>query len=380
MNSNHSPLSASDAPATQADYASDAARWAALVARDDAASQAFFYAVRTTGIFCRPGCVSRLPRRENVTFFDDAEQALNAGYRPCKRCRPTSVPRDVEMVQRACAVLARHPEQRMTLGQLSAQVHLSPFHLQRLFKRVLGVSPRAYQAGLRVATLKNALSAGDSVTVATHAAGFGSTSRMYHAVRDTLGMSPAAYRKGAAGLVIEYASCETPLGTCLIAATDKGVCALALGDDSETLLAQLHAQFNHAQLLPDQGRLGAWLEQITAYLGGQRRFLQMPLDVQATAFQQQVWQQLQQVPYGTTLSYTELAQALGAPNKVRAVASACARNPVALLIPCHRIVQKSGALAGYRWGLARKAALLDRERRSEPEARLARPQARSDRE
>ena len=278
------------------------------------------------------------------------------------------------MVQRACAVLASQVERRITLAQLSAQVHLSPFHLQRLFKRVLGVSPRAYQAALRVEKLKQALRDGASVTQATYTAGFTSSSRMYAAVGDTLGMAPATYRKGGMGVTIDYASCDTALGVCLIAATATGVCALSLGDDAQTLLVQLQAEFAHAQLRaelaqPGQpARLAVWLEQVTAYVAGRQAQLHLPLDVLASPFQRQVWQQLLQVPYGATRTYTEIAQALGAPNKVRAVASACARNPVALLIPCHRIVQKSGALAGYRWGLARKAALLERETTGRAEA------------
>ncbi|KVE33465.1 bifunctional DNA-binding transcriptional regulator/O6-methylguanine-DNA methyltransferase Ada [Burkholderia sp. TSV86] len=343
------------------DYSTDDARWAALIARDARADGAFCYAVRTTGVFCRPSCASRLPLRENVAFFADAVAARAAGYRPCKRCRPEGLPRELEIVNRACAVLDAHRQDRFTLAQLSDAVHLSPFHLQRLFKRVVGVSPRQYQAAQRGAALREALQSGAAVTRAAVDAGFNSSSRLYESVPRELGMLPSAFRRKGAGLTIAYATADTPLGMVLVAATDKGICKIAFGDAAELLVDELRASFANAALVESPERIAPFVEQINAYLSGTRERFDLPLDIAATAFQQRVWDALCRIPYGQTRSYTEIAEALGVPRAVRAVASACASNPVALAIPCHRVVQKSGSLAGYRWGLPRKAALIDAE-------------------
>lgn len=340
----------------------DDARWRAVAAHDARADGAFFYAVRTTGVFCRPSCASRLPRRENVEYFASADDARAAGYRDCKRCRPDGLPRELDVVQRACAALDADPQQRLTLAQLGRAVHMSPFHLQRLFTRVLGVSPRQYQAARRGAALRGALEQGAAVTRASADAGFGSPSRLYHSAPGELGMAPSAYRRRGAGLAIRYASAPTPLGIALVAATGKGICRIAFGDDAAPLVASLRADFaNAASIDEDPPSIAPFLAQIDAYLRGSRERFDLPLDIAATAFQQRVWDALQRIPYGETRSYTEVAQTLGVPRAVRAVASACASNPVALAIPCHRVVQKGGSLAGYRWGLARKAALLDAE-------------------
>jgi len=352
-----------DAPhATDSPDWTDDARWRAVSTHDAHADGTFFYGVRTTGVFCRPSCASRQPRRENVEYFASADEARAAGYRDCKRCRPDGLPRELEVVQRACAALDADPQQRLTLTQLGNAVHMSPFHLQRLFKRVLGVSPRQYQAAKRGAALRGALEQGAAVTRASADAGFGSPSRLYHSAPGELGMAPSAYRRRGAGLAIRYASAPTPLGVALVAATDKGICRIAFGDDAASLVASLRADFaNAARIDEDTESIAPFLAQIEAYLRGGRERIDLPLDIAATAFQQRVWDALQRIPYGETRSYTQIAETLGAPGAVRAVASACASNPVALAIPCHRVVQKGGSLAGYRWGLARKAALLEAE-------------------
>jgi AraC family transcriptional regulator of adaptative response/methylated-DNA-[protein]-cysteine methyltransferase len=342
-------------------FAADADRWTAVVNHDVSADGAFFYAVKTTGVFCRPSCASRLPRRENVDFFASADEARAAGYRDCKRCQPGGLPRELAIVNRACAALDADPQQRMTLAQLSEAVHVSPFHLQRLFKRVVGVTPRQYQAAQRGAALRDALQRGADVTRATVDAGFGSPSRMYDTASAELGMAPSTYRRKGAGLSVHYASAPTPLGLVLVAATDKGICKISFGDNETALADDLRKEFANAELIDDPVRLAPFIEQVDAYLNGTRQRFDLPLDIAATAFQQRVWDALRRIPYGETRSYSEIAEAVGSPRAVRAVASACGSNPVALAIPCHRVVQKGGALAGYRWGIPRKAALLDAE-------------------
>ncbi|HEX7932433.1 MAG TPA: bifunctional DNA-binding transcriptional regulator/O6-methylguanine-DNA methyltransferase Ada [Paraburkholderia sp.] len=344
-----------------ATWHSDDERWEAVTRRDPQADGEFFYGVKTTGVFCRPSCASRQPRRENVAFFTSADAARDAGFRDCKRCQPGGLPRELDIVNRACAALDADPQQRLTLAQLSDAVHVSPFHLQRLFKRVVGVSPRQYQAAQRGAALRDALKSGADVTRATLDAGFNSPSRMYDSASAELGMAPSAYRRKGAGLTVRYASAPTSLGFVLVATTDKGICKLGFGDDAACLVDELRGEFANADLLEDSQRLAPFIAQIDAYLRGTRQDFDLPLDIAATAFRQRVWDALRRIPYGETRSYTDIAEAVGAPRAVRAVASACATNPVALAIPCHRVVQKGGALAGYRWGLPRKAALLDNE-------------------
>jgi AraC family transcriptional regulator of adaptative response/methylated-DNA-[protein]-cysteine methyltransferase len=349
-------------------YSTDLERWNAVESRDVHADGAFFYAVRTTGVFCRPSCASRQPRRENVDFYDTAEGARAAGYRDCKRCQPGGLPREIAIVGRACAVLDADPHHRLTLAELSDAVHVSPFHLQRLFKRVVGLSPRQYQAAQRGAALRDALQHGAPVTRATVDAGFGSPSRMYDTASAELGMAPSAYRRKGAGLSLYYACASTPLGLVLVATTERGICKIAFGDDKGGLVAELQQEFANAELVADPARVAPFITQVDAYLRGTRERFDLPLDIAATAFQQRVWDALRRIPYGQTRSYSEIATAVGSPRAVRAVASACASNPVALAIPCHRVVHKNGALAGYRWGLQRKAALLDTEAQHPSEA------------
>jgi AraC family transcriptional regulator, regulatory protein of adaptative response / methylated-DNA-[protein]-cysteine methyltransferase len=343
------------------DYTTDEARWAALNTRDSAADGVFFYAVVTTGVFCRPSCASRPPLRANVCYFDGPEAARAAGFRPCKRCQPEGLPREQAIVARARAVLDARGGERISLTQLSEAVHLSPFHLQRLFKRVTGVSPRAYQAAARAAALREQLHGGAPVTRAAADAGYGSASQLYADAKRELGMTPAAYRRRGAGLKIAYATAATALGQVLVAATDKGVCRIAFGDSAAALVDELREAFAQAALHEDGGRMVPFIAEIEAYLSGAHAEVALPLDLHATAFQLRVWDALRHIPNGETRSYTELAHALAMPRAVRAVASACAANPVALAIPCHRVLQKGGALAGYRWGLPRKAALLAAE-------------------
>jgi AraC family transcriptional regulator of adaptative response/methylated-DNA-[protein]-cysteine methyltransferase len=340
-----------------AHWTSDDERWAAIARREPQADGAFFYAVKTTGVFCRPSCASRQPRRENVAFFTDAAAARAAGFRDCKRCQPGGLPRELDIVNRACAALDADPQRRLTLAELSDAVHVSPFHLQRLFKRVVGVSPRQYQAAQRGAALRS----GSDVTRATLDAGFGSPSRMYDSAPAELGMAPSAYRRKGAGLTVRYVSAPTSLGFVLIAATDKGICKIGFGDDDALLIDELRGEFANAELQEDAEQLAPFIAQIDAYLRGTRQDFDLPLDIAATSFRQRVWDALRRIPYGETRSYSQIAEAVGSPRAVRAVATACATNPVALAIPCHRVVQKGGALAGYRWGLPRKAALLDNE-------------------
>jgi AraC family transcriptional regulator of adaptative response/methylated-DNA-[protein]-cysteine methyltransferase len=304
-----------------------------------------------------------MPRRENVEFFATADAARAAGFRECKRCRPDGLPREFAIVERARAALDADPSARMTLAQLSDAVHVSPFHLQRLFTRVMGLSPRQYQAARRGAALRDALQRGEPVTRAALDAGFGSSSRLYSNVAGELGMTPSTYRSKGAGLTVHYGCAPTALGYVLIAATDKGICRIAFGDDAGALVAELRDMLANAALTEDRARVAPFIAQIEAYLDGSRETFELPLDVAATAFRQRVWDALRRIPYGETRTYTDIAESLGEPRAVRAVASACASNPVALAIPCHRVIQKGGALAGYRWGLERKAALLEAEAR-----------------
>ncbi len=342
----------------QAKFETDGARWQAVTTRDKNADGAFFYAVKSTGVFCRPGCPSRLPKFGNVEFFASAALAATAGYRACKRCHPNENLPSAQAVQEILSYIELHLDQRITLETLAAQVALSPFHLQRLFKQATGLTPRQYQETLRVKRFKKSLKEGNSVTHATYEAGFASSSRLYEASKHHLGMRPKAYREKGMGVKIIFGFMESKLGPILIAATGQGLCSVALGDDAAQLEADLRVEFSCAELERNDAALCAYSECIAAYLAGSGRAFDLPLDLQATAFRRRVWDLLRAIPYGETRSYSDIAQQLGNPNAVRAVASACANNPIALVIPCHRVLQKSGDLAGYRWGLERKAALL----------------------
>jgi AraC family transcriptional regulator of adaptative response/methylated-DNA-[protein]-cysteine methyltransferase len=343
----------------------DVARWRAVLTRDKTADALFVYAVRSTGVYCRPSCPSRRPRPDRVAFYDSTEEARHAGYRACRRCRPDAQsPIDpwIEKVHRATVYLANvdgHPP----LATLASRLGGSPYHVQRNFKRLVGVSPREYAEACRLERVKRHLKHGEAVTTAMMDAGYGSTSRFYERAAPMLGMSPSAYRKGGAGTDIRYAIVDSPLGRLLVASTTRGVCTVALGTADGDLARSLGREYPAASIVADSGGLSKWTKAILAHLDGRRPRLDLPLDVQATAFQWQVWQALAAIPYGETRTYGEVAQSIGRPRAVRAVARACATNPVALAIPCHRVVPAAGGTGGYRWGASRKRAILARERK-----------------
>jgi AraC family transcriptional regulator, regulatory protein of adaptative response / methylated-DNA-[protein]-cysteine methyltransferase len=338
----------------------DDARWEAVIRRTPAADGLFYYGVQSTGIYCRPTCPSRRPKREHVAFFVTPEAAEQAGFRPCLRCHPKEVSTQQRVVAQARDLLeALDPAP--TLAQLGAAVGMSPYHLQRLFRKATGMSPREYAAALRTERLKAGLRQGATVTGALYDAGYGSARALYDQAHRQLGMSPGAYKKGGQGVTIQYTLQDTPLGRMLLAATARGICALRFGED-EPLLAELHQEFPRATMVADAGDLDGYVSAVSAYLRGEHRRLDLPLDVNATAFQQKVWDALCAIPYGETRSYQAVAQSIGDPRAVRAVARACATNPVALVVPCHRVVRAGGELSGYRWGVERKRRLLDREK------------------
>jgi len=338
--------------------------WRAVLARDRDADGRFVYAVRSTGIYCRPSCPSRKPHRDRVEFFETPADAERAGYRACRRCRPLEAMQAdpwLERIRRACVYLSNvdgHP----TLATLAARIGGSPYHLQRNFKRIVGLTPREYADACRLRTVKRRLRAGRDVTGAMLEAGYGSSSRFYERAAPLLGMPPKTYQRGGAGMDVRYTIVTSPLGRLLVAATPRGVCAVAMGESDQRLERALHAEYPAAAIQPDLGSLAGWTRRILAHLAGRVPRLDLPLDVQATAFQWQVWTALAAIPRGETRSYADVASAIGRPRAARAVARACATNPVALAIPCHRVVPAAGGVGGYRWGPARKRALLARER------------------
>lgn len=337
--------------------------WAALERRDAAAAHSFLYGVRTTGVYCRPGCTSRLPLRRNTSFFETTAEAEAAGLRPCKRCRPaenSSASRHITAIERACALL-RTSEATPSLGELADAAGISRFHFHRVFKQITGATPRDYARTHRLGRLAEKLEAGQPVTEAIYASGFGSSSRAYEASPTALGMTPGARRRGGSGETIRYATVESPLGWALVAATGRGVCMTALGDDRDSLITALRQRFPAAEIVADEAGLKHWADRIVGFITDPDRALDLPLDIQGTAFQAQVWRALQKIPVGKTATYTEIAEALGQPKAVRAVALACAANKLALLVPCHRVIRRDGDLGGYRWGVERKRALLASE-------------------
>jgi len=355
-------------PARPPLYDSDDARWAAVQERDADADGIFYYAVRSTGVYCRPSCASRPARRANVSFYATGAQAEAAGFRPCLRCRPDLPPlaaRQAEAVAQACRLIddaQARGEPEPDLDTLARACGLSRFHFHRVFRARLGITPAAYAAARRAERVQRALADSSSVLDAAFAAGFQSSARFYAAAPAALGMAPARYRRGGAGETIGYALAPCTLGTVLAAATARGLCAILLGDDADALVADLHARFPQAALAPAGPAFAATLAQVVAAIDAPHTAAALPLDVRGTAFQQRVWQALRAIPHGATVTYTELAAQLGMPQGARAVAGACAANPAAVAIPCHRVVRSGGALAGYRWGLERKRALLERER------------------
>ncbi|MGO4879623.1 MAG: bifunctional DNA-binding transcriptional regulator/O6-methylguanine-DNA methyltransferase Ada [Bryobacteraceae bacterium] len=352
------------APKDEQDYW-EANFWEALEARDSHMDDVFVFGVMTTGVYCRPSCPSRHPRRENVIFFQRREAAERAGFRPCLRCKPERErARDAqsELVEKICRYLEGHLDEAVTLDGLSRQLHLSPFHLQRTFKAATGITPRAYADFCRLESFKGGLREGQSVTTALYGAGYGSSSRIYERAASHLGMTPNAYRRGGAGLRIRYDVLQTPAGLLLVGATDKGVCAIRFGGSAKELEESMLAEFPAAELARDAKFLAPWADQLRAHLAGRLQKLDVPLDIRATAFQRRVWEYLQSIPYGSTQSYGEIAKAIRRPKAARAVARACASNPVAVIIPCHRVVRGDGQPGGYRWGAERKQKLLGMER------------------
>jgi len=339
------------------------ARWAAVLARDRAADGRFLYAVTTTGVYCRPSCPSRHARREHVRFYPTAAAAEQAGFRPCKRCRPHEPAPDVRrasIVAAACRAIERS-QRPPSLRALAACAGMSRFHFHRLFSSLTGVTPGAYAVAYRRGRLRAALVRRSTVTEAIYDAGFMSSGRFYAAASAALGMTPTRFRVGGAGTSIRFAVGQCWLGSVLVAATDLGVCAIFLGDDPDALARDLQDRFPNAQLIGGDQRFEALVAKVVGLVEAPGLGRELPFDIRGTAFQQRVWRALREIPPGTTASYTEIARRIGAPRAVRAVAGACAANPVAVAIPCHRVVRHDGKVSGYRWGVERKRALLARE-------------------
>lgn len=353
--------------------AEEGRRWRAVQARDIGSDGAFVFAVRSTGIYCRPSCPSRRPRREQVVFYTESIAAEQDGFRPCRRCQPQEdVPRHPRsaLVARICRQIEGNIAQTsgaedaagLTLARLSAQAGLSPHQLERAFRRVMGITPRQYADAHRMRRLRTRLKKGDDVTTALYEAGFGSSSRLYERAPAQLGMTPATYRRGGEGMRISYSITSSPLGRLLVAATERGISALYLGDRDAALEAALAKEYPRAEIRCDRNGLESWVRGVLEHLRGREPHLDLPTDVQATAFQRRVWEELRRIPYGATRTYGEIARAIGRPSATRAVARACATNPVSVVVPCHRVVRKDGDLGGYRWGLERKRALIAHER------------------
>lgn len=344
-------------------------RWQAVLDRDSSLDGAFVFGVSSTGIFCRPSCPAKRPRRENVSFFDHVLQAEQAGYRACLRCRPKAVDGNPQsaLVRAMCRYIEQHivdqsTEDLLTLSLLAKEFRRSSFHLQRTFKSVLGVSPKAYMDACRLRQVKQNLQAGHSVTTALHAAGYGSSSRLYERTATQLGMTPEKYRRGAVAAVVRYTIASSPLGRMLIAATDKGICSIQFASSDRQLQQGLMREFPFAVRRRDDATMAQWRVSLTSLMEGREANPSLPLDIRATAFQRRVWEALQKIPRGETRSYSAVAKKIGMPKATRAVARACATNPVAVAIPCHRVVRQDGELGGYRWGLERKEQLLKLER------------------
>ncbi len=338
--------------------------WQKIETHDASADGQFVYAVRTTGIYCRPSCPSRRPARDRVAFYSTPDEARVAGYRACKRCQPDSVHPQAAVIAAACRYLDRPRETVPSLGELGEAVGMSSYALQRLFRQVLGITPRQYFATRQTHRFRQELASSPTVTSALYQAGYGSSSRVYESSNDALGMTPGTYRKQGASEKIRYTTASSPLGRILVAATERGVCAVAFADTDDELLAGLRRDFARATVERDEIALAAQLSAILGQLREHPIGTVLPLDVRATAFQRRVWEALQQIPHGQTRSYGELAQAIGQPSAARAVARACGQNPVAVVVPCHRVVGKKGGMTGYRWGIERKQSLLALERKS----------------
>jgi len=338
-------------------------RWQAVVARDAREDGNFVFAVSSTGVYCRPSCAARRPRRENVEFFAGPSEAEKAGYRACLRCLPKAGGGNgpAETVKAICRYIEHHLDEPVTLARLGREFRLSPFHLQRKFKAALGITPRAYADSCRMNQLKSNLRAGHSVTRSLYDAGYSSSSRLYERTASQLGMTPDKYRRGAIAAPIRYTFTDSPLGRMLIAATDKGICAIQFADSDDELEHGLRHEFPFANRRRDDEAMRNWKKDLLSQMGGKNLKSELPLDIQATAFQRRVWAYLQKIPFGETRSYAAVAKGIGQPTATRAVARACATNRLAVAIPCHRVVRKGGEMGGYRWGVERKKALLELE-------------------
>lgn len=349
--------------AAKAVFGDEAERWAAVTSRDRNADGHFFYSVSTTGVYCRPSCASRRARREHVRFHLTRAEAERAGFRPCQRCRPNEpalAEQRAAVVAKACRLIER-AEAMPSLDALADAAGMSRFHFHRVFRSVTGVTPKAYADARRGRRVRGELARRSTVTEAIYSSGFNSNGRFYAAAPGVLGMTPTRFRAGGAGAVIRFAVGECSLGSILVAATDNGVCAILLGDDPDLLVRNLEDRFPKATLVAGDPDFDRMVATVVGFVEAPASSLDLPLDVRGTAFQQRVWQALRDIPAGSTASYTDIARRIGAPKAVRGVASACAANPVAVAIPCHRVVRSDGTLAGYRWGIERKRALLDRE-------------------
>ncbi|HET9180706.1 MAG TPA: bifunctional DNA-binding transcriptional regulator/O6-methylguanine-DNA methyltransferase Ada [Candidatus Angelobacter sp.] len=337
-------------------------RWALVLSRDSRADGHFVYAVRSTGIFCRPSCPSRRPRREQVEFFASPVAAQRAGYRACRRCMPLARNAQMTKIEAACRYIDQNVETMLKLDEIAASAGLSPFHFQRLFKRTLGISPRQYQQARRAGKFKQELHKQARITDAIYEAGYGSSSRAYENGGEQLGMTPTAFRRGGEGVKIRYTITLSELGKVLVATTPRGLCAVRFGNNEVELEKELRHEFSAAEIQRDEQALQSLAEKVRKLFSQPIPAASIPLDIQGTAFQQRVWNALRTIPHGETRSYAEIAKQIGKPKAIRAVANACASNPVAVVVPCHRVVAKSGGMAGYRWGVERKEALLRTER------------------
>ncbi len=336
--------------------------WQAMINNDARFNGIFFVCVRTTKIYCKPTCTAKLPKRENVEFFNTREEAENKGFRACLRCHPKLelvVNPQIENVVWACELL--ESEQNMSLEELSQELRISPSHLQRIFKEIIGVSPKKYAENLRLEKFKGEIRQGNDVVTAMYESGYSSSSRLYENIGEKLGMTPKTYQKGGKGMKINYTITDCELGKMLVARTEKGVCAVTFGDDESFLSERLFQEYPNAEIKKDETNLKDYVEAILQNLAGNNKRIDLPIDVQATAFQMQVWDALRKIPSGETQSYKQVAESIGNPKAFRAVARACATNRVAVVIPCHRVVGSDGKLSGYRWGIERKRKLIDAE-------------------
>jgi|SRR5688572_49990 AraC family transcriptional regulator of adaptative response/methylated-DNA-[protein]-cysteine methyltransferase len=338
--------------------------WDALTAKDRAFDGVVFFGVRTTGIFCRPSCSSRRPKRENVSFYSTAEEAQRAGFRACLRCRPLEVEftdSSAEIVAKAFRILRDRDREIASVEDLAAEMRVSSGHLQKTFKGMLRMTPKEVMDMFRLDDFKESVRTAD-VTTSLYDSGFGSSRSLYEKAGGRLGMTPAVYKKGGKGMRINYTIADSPLGQLLVAATERGICSVSFGDSDNELKTELEQEFFAAEIRHDDAVLKTAVDSILRGINGERSILSLPLDIRGTAFQMRVWSELRRIPYGQTRSYAEVAKNIGNPNAVRAVARACATNPVALVTPCHRVVASDGKLAGYRWGIERKKALLEKEK------------------